>query len=210
MASIDDEYIGMKSPRDEVAVLDGIAIKGRIIIIPTSLQKNTLDQFYINHIGIENMRLLTCKSIYWISPNADIEDTIKNFPLYLNFQAIQSKDRNLSQEISEKLWKSLGTDIFSIYHKHSLCIVDYHSKLPVMQQMEGLSADNLIETCNFIYSDYGLPRKIVSDVDTNFLSETFQDFYWHLNIHHAVSSSYNHQSTDQIEAYIKFVERTMK
>ena len=36
--------------RDEISVMDGILIKGRIITIPTSLQDKELKQLYINYI----------------------------------------------------------------------------------------------------------------------------------------------------------------
>ena len=50
---------------DEVSMIDGVAMKGkRIIIIPSQLQKQILSQLHSNHMGIENMRLLTYESIY--------------------------------------------------------------------------------------------------------------------------------------------------
>ena len=44
--------------RDEVAVIDGIAMKGRNIIITASLQKRALDKIHDIHMGIEKTRLL--------------------------------------------------------------------------------------------------------------------------------------------------------
>ena len=38
----------------------------------------------------------------------------------------------------------------------------------------GLSTDDLIKTHKIIFSEYGLPSKIASDVSTNFISEKFQ------------------------------------
>ena len=52
-------------------------------------------------------------------------------------------------------------------NKHYLLIVDYHSKFLVMKQVEGFNADNLIETWKIIFSKYGPPSKIVSDLGTN-------------------------------------------
>ena len=40
--------------RDEIAIIDGIVIEGRRIIISTSLQDKALKQLHINHVGIEN------------------------------------------------------------------------------------------------------------------------------------------------------------
>ena len=39
--------------RDEIAVIDGIAIKEKGIIIPTLLQDKIINQLYINDMGIE-------------------------------------------------------------------------------------------------------------------------------------------------------------
>ena len=39
--------------------------------------------------------------------------------------------------------------------------------------MEGLSADNLILACKLFFSEYGLPKKIMSDASGNFISEKF-------------------------------------
>ena len=41
--------------RDELAVISGIVLKGRHIIIPNSLKQQVLNQLHINHMGIEKM-----------------------------------------------------------------------------------------------------------------------------------------------------------
>ena len=46
----------------------------------------------------------------------------------------------------------------------------------VIKQVEGFSADNVIKIGKIIFSEYGLPSKIVSDAGTNFVSEKSQDF----------------------------------
>ena len=51
--------------RDEVVVIDGIAIKGRIRKISPSLWKRVWDQLHVNHMGIGRTRLLACNSFYW-------------------------------------------------------------------------------------------------------------------------------------------------
>ena len=48
--------------RDEVVVIDWIAMKDRRIIIPTSLQKSELHHLHVNHMGTEQTRLLTSKT----------------------------------------------------------------------------------------------------------------------------------------------------
>ena len=45
--------------RDELAVIDGIILKGRHIVIPQSLRQQILEQLHINHMGIEKNKI-TC------------------------------------------------------------------------------------------------------------------------------------------------------
>ena len=37
--------------RDEIVIIDGIAMKDRRIIVPTSLQRKAIKQLHINHVG---------------------------------------------------------------------------------------------------------------------------------------------------------------
>ena len=66
------------SYRDELAVIDGVILKGKHIIIPTNLRHKILEQLHTNHIGIEKTKLLACKSVYQPSINAHIDNFIKN------------------------------------------------------------------------------------------------------------------------------------
>ena len=45
-----------------------------------------------------------------------------------------------------------------------LCIVDYYSKFPVVKKVASLSVDYLVHTTKLTCSEFGLPRKIISDV----------------------------------------------
>ena len=62
------------SYRDELAVIDGVMLKGRCIIIPTSLKQQVLAQLHTNDMGIGKTKLLTHESVYWSDINADIKN----------------------------------------------------------------------------------------------------------------------------------------
>ena len=80
-------------------VIDGIILKGRHIIIPNSLRQQVLDQLHTNHMGIEKMKLLTHKCVYWYSINADIEKYIKQCATCLEFQQMQPKEKIIHHDI---------------------------------------------------------------------------------------------------------------
>ena len=45
------------SYRDDLAAIDGVVMKGRQILIPTSLKQQVLDQLHANHMGIEKNKI---------------------------------------------------------------------------------------------------------------------------------------------------------
>ena len=63
--------------KDDLAVKDGIVMKGRCIIIPKVLKQQALDQLHLNHMHIEK-KLLAFESIYWVNINNDIENYVKH------------------------------------------------------------------------------------------------------------------------------------
>ena len=87
-----------------------------------------------------------------------------------------------------------------------MCIVDYNSKFPVIKRLEGLSAENLTNAVKIIFTEYGMPHKLMSDAGTNFISDRFQKFYRAINVELATSSGYHHQSNGQVKACIKFIK----
>ena len=50
--------------QDDMAVIDGVILKGRCIVIPESLQRQTLEQLNVNHLGIYKTKHLGRESSY--------------------------------------------------------------------------------------------------------------------------------------------------
>ena len=48
------------SYKDDLAVIDGVVMKGRCTVNPENLKQQALDQLHVNHMGIKKTKLLTC------------------------------------------------------------------------------------------------------------------------------------------------------
>ena len=198
------------SYRDELAVIDGVILKGRHIIIPTNLRHQILEQLHTSHMGIEKTKFLACESVYWSSINADIDNFIQICPTCLHFQQTQPKEKIIHHNIPLNPWEVISADVFHFNNKNYLCIIDYNSKFPVVKKLEGLSVESLITTTKIIFAKYGNPQKVMSDASMNFVSDRFHQFCKSINIEQAVSSAHHHQSNGQVEACIKLIKCTFK
>ena len=156
-------------------------------------------------------KLVACESIYWRNISDEIEKDIKNCSTFLDCQQTQSKEKTMHHKIPAKPWEILGAHMFTFHNRNYLCIVDYHSKFPAIRKTEDLPAYSSILTCKIIFfSEYGLPKKIISDSGNNFISDKFKTFCRSLNKEQTVSSSYYHQRNGQVEACIRFMKQTLK
>ena len=113
----------------------------------------------------------------------------------------QPKDKNIHHDSPVRQWNIIGADMFTLNNKHYLCIVDYKSKFPIIKKTEDLSADSLILMCKVIFAECRLPKKIMSDTCSNFISDKFKTFCKSLNIEQAFSSSYHHQDNGDVGRY---------
>ena len=85
-------------------------------------------------MGIKKTKLIAHESTYWPNINDDIEHFIKNCITCLTFQQTQPKEKMIHHDIPLRPWDVIGADMFTLNNKHSLCIVDYHSKFTIVRE----------------------------------------------------------------------------
>ena len=74
----------------------------------------------------------------------------------------------------------------------------------VPSHQDSLLIQSLILACKIIFSEYGLPKKIMSDTNSNFILEKFHEFYKSMNTEEPVLLS-NHQKLKLKVIYIYIV-----
>ena len=99
---------------------------------------------------------------------------------------------------------------FYLDKKTYLCVVDYHSKFPLVKVLPDNSAHSLKEAFKDIISEHRLFRELVSEAGANFISDELQKFCTMLDIKCKITSSYHHSSNGQVGNFIKLIKWTYK
>ena len=81
--------------RQELAMINGVAIKGKRIIISSQLKMQILSQLHNNQMEIEKMSLLVCEFVYWVNMNTDIQNTVQTC---LEFQNTHLQEKKYPME----------------------------------------------------------------------------------------------------------------
>ena len=110
--------------------IDSIEMKGRIVV-PASLKQRALEHLYINHKGIEKMKLLAREPVYWININSDIKNAIK-IGQHVWISGHTAKDKPIPHDIQAESRETVGAEILMLNYKTYLYVVDYHKKFPVL------------------------------------------------------------------------------
>ena len=84
------------SYKDDLAVIDGIVMKGRCIIIPKVINSKHWSNSMLTTWASNKTKLLACESIYWVNINSDIENYVKYCRTCLEFQQMQPKEKPFS------------------------------------------------------------------------------------------------------------------
>ena len=82
-----------------------------------------------------------------------------------------------------------------------LTIIDLYSRYPEVYILKHATSSEIIGYLSQSFSRFGLPRKLVSDNGTQFISNEFKHFLQSLNISHVRSSNYFPSSNGCIERF---------
>ena len=96
------------------------------IVVPFSLQKETLEKIHQGHQGIERCRLLAQNPVWWPGLCRDSKETIRKCSVCAKLHK-PNKEPLIPSVLPEYSWQKLGSDLFELQGKHYLLLVDYFS-----------------------------------------------------------------------------------
>ena len=199
------------SIRDQLAVEDGIIMKGPQVVIPAPIRQDIMRQLHTAHLGQEKTKLLAKESVFWTSMNQDIEEYVKACPVCQKFMPAQAPEPLLPHDIPNKPWSVVGTDLFQFQGHQYLIIADYYTKYPVVRRLPlHTSSEVIIQTSKAIFAEYGIPDRIISDNGPQFDSAAYQNFSKQWGFAHYTTSPRRPQGNGFIERQIQTVKNTMK
>ena len=98
--------------KNELAMIDGIVMKGKRIIIPFQLHKHKVQQLHRIYMEIEKTGLLAHKSVYWLNMNTGTDNTLKQCVTFLDYKNTQPQENHTTQASNQAMVKSWCGYIF--------------------------------------------------------------------------------------------------
>ncbi len=197
--------------KEELSVADGMVMKATSIIIPTSMRPTVLDKIHYGHMGVEKCRLRARGSVFWPRINDDIETHVKECRTCQRNQNSQRKEPLMPHDIPPRPWHTLGSDLFFFNNATYLLVADYYSKFTITKKLgNNTTTSNVIRYLKVIFSEHGIPEKMVTDNGPQFAANEFHEFATAYGFHHTTSSPRYPQSNGFIERMVQTVKNVLK
>ena len=116
----------------------------------------------------------------------------------------------LSTQLDKNLWTKLAGDLFWLYGHYYLLVVDYNSKFFAIKNLNNSQSLPVINKCKEIFSQYGIPKELITDSIPEFTSHHFKKFTKSWDFKHQTVSPHNHQSNGLVDRSIQTVKQALK
>lgn len=149
------------------------------MVIPINLRKEIKQILHVGHLGIDERTKCNARSaLFWPNMNEELSEMIKNCDSCQKFRKCQMRESLIQHDIPSKPWVKVGTDLFTLFNKTFLVIVDYTSKYFEVIQIPNAKSKAVINYTKSIFSRHGIwrqpmtPYTMVNDDMFNLTSNT--------------------------------------
>lgn len=128
----------------------------------------------------------------------------------LKYHNKQTKELMLIADLPAAPWQKVGTDLFHLYGKDYLLVIDYYSNYPEVAQLSSTSAQSVITHMKGFFARHGIPQCVVSDNGPKYDCAEFCEFAKQYGFQHITSSPFYPQANGQAEKGVQIVKTLLK
>lgn len=178
------------------------------IVVPKSLQQETLAKVHQGHQGIERCLLRTRSSVWWPGITSQLKQVVQNCPTCCR-NARPRREPLLTTPLPEYPWQIVATDLFELQGVHCLLVVDYFSRYPEVVRLTTTTSAAVITALKAAFARHGIPEVVRSDNGPQYSSHEFATFADSYGFQHSTSSPHYPQSNGQAERMVQTAKRLL-
>ena len=162
------------------------------------------------HPGVDKCKLRARQSVYWPGISHEITQFVLHCPTCITHCNRQQQEALLEHDVPEARWIKVAADLFTIYGKDYLLVVDYSSKyFEVSHAREPVESPAVVNSIK-IFSRHGIPKELFTDGGPHFVAKKFKKFTKDWDFIHDSSSPHFPQSNGIVECTVQIIKNTLK
>ncbi|KAL8625371.1 hypothetical protein ACOMHN_044514 [Nucella lapillus] len=199
-----------KAEAGNLTVHNGLLMKGRQLVIPSSLRHDILCHLHDGHQGILKTKENAYNSVWWPSIAKDIEGMIKTCPECTKHRRARTEPMK-GTPFPDRPWQRVAADFFHHNGKTYLLAIDYYSRdVEITLIPTSATAEVTINKLKNVFSRHGIPDILITDNGPQFASSAFISFARTWGFDHVTSSPHYPQSNGEVEQAVQTIKNLMK
>lgn len=191
--------------RTELTVVDNLLLYRNRIVVPKSLQTETLRKIHQGHQGIVKCRERVASAVWWPGVSTQLEEFVKACPICLK-TAVLPKEPLLQTPLPSRPWERIAADLCELKGSDYLVVIDYYSRYIEVQKLTTTTSLSVIAALKGMFSRHGIPSVLVSDNGPQLVSQEMKEFATSWKFQQVTSSPYYPQSNGLAERAVKTVK----
>ena len=157
--------------RGELSMHHNLLLFGSRIVVPASMQQETLGKLHQGHQGIQRYHLRARTSVWWPGLSKQIEKPCETLPSVCErhhpAQGTTDAYKTPRLPLAEGRIGPVRAERGNINY---LIVVDYFSRFPEAIKLTSVTSQSVITALKSVFSRYGIPEVLVSDNGPQFTS----------------------------------------
>ena len=188
---------------------DGLLLYGSRIVVPSALQKDTIEKIHFGHQGIERCLQRVRSSVWWPGVNAQIRQKVLQCLECVKHKRVK-REPFMSTSLPDYPWQMVAADLFELNGAKYLTVVDYFSRFPEVVRLSSTTSTVVIATLKSMFARFGIPEVVRSDNGPQFSSLDFAQFANWYRFLHVTSSPRYPQSNGLVERTVQTIKQLFK
>jgi len=201
---------------------DDLLYRGNLLWIPKGLVQHILESEHdtkvAGHMGQDKTIELIRRNFWWPKMNERIIDFVRSCPECQETKASRHQPYGLSSPLEPPYtpWQSIAMDFITELPLSEGCdqlwvVIDRFTKMAhFIPLWEKTAADLAIIFAREIWKHHGLPTDIMTDRDSRFTSEVWQEFLRLSGIRPCMSTAFHPQTDGQTERLNQTIEAYLR
>lgn len=199
--------------RTELSIYEGCLLLGTRVVIPTSCQDAVLTELHEGHPGVTQMKGLARMYVWWPGITKDIEQTVRLCSACQMHQSTPAVAPLHSWSWPTRPWARLHLGYAGPVQGKNLMIlvlIDAHSKWIEAICTPNATSVAVIEELRTLFAQFRLPKTVVTDNGTCFVSAEIETFFKNNGIKHLTSAPYHPASNGLAERAVQIIKKGLK
>lgn len=181
-----------------------LVVMSNRVVIPQGLRRRLLESVHEGHLGMNKMKAMLRSYAYWPGMTRDIEEFVRKCIPCVTFQQRGDAAPLIPvAEMETEPWSRVALDLTgpsNILDGHVLLtLIDLYSRYPEATIIKQGNSREIIHVLSAHFARYGLPRRIITDNGTPFVSQEFEEFLKSKGIVHSLTSLYYPRANSTVE-----------